>query len=127
MVLVCATRRTLTHGEAFSSFESAGVGRGSAVRHRLGRDLLAGLRLSRPSLSHGRIARDLGNRHRLGAPWYRDENEYAIERVPPGRSYSYAFRGVIAHGAIYRIVVDGRAELWRVNDDERRPKRLAAD
>lgn len=81
---------------------------------------------SGPGLSHYRVARDLQMHHQQDHGWFRDEAAHTLNRIPSGRSYSYALKRKSARGAVYRIVVDGRAEFWHV-DDKRRPRRLAVE
>ena len=88
---------------------------------------------SGPGISHGRVARDMANRYRLTSRWPVDEEDYQLTRVPRFHSYAYHLQGAFVdpklpepfvHAAIYRIEVDGKTELWRVNQTGR-PQRLA--
>ncbi len=81
---------------------------------------------SGPGLSHGRVAYDMSNQYRLTHRWPLDERDHALNRVPAGRSYSYRLMRTLKHGAAYRIVVDGKTEVWRSNEVGR-PKRLLVE
>ncbi len=81
---------------------------------------------SGPGLSHYRVASDMANQYRLYHHWPKNEEEHALGRIPQGRSYSYRFERTLKGGALYRIVVDGKTELWKANEIDK-PKRLAAE
>lgn len=89
---------------------------------------------SGPGISHGRVASDMANQYRLASRWPTDERDHKLTRVPPGHSYSYELQRAytdprlpkpFVHVAIYRIEVDGKTEIWKVNEVSR-PKRLSA-
>ena len=89
---------------------------------------------SGPGISHGRVASDMANQYRLASRWPTDEHDHKLTRVPPGHSYSYELQRAytdprlpkpFVHAAIYRIEVDGKTEIWKVNEMGR-PKKLSA-
>jgi hypothetical protein len=87
---------------------------------------------SGPGISHGRVAYDMANQYRLTSRWPADEEDHKLTRVPRFHSYAYRLQDSFVdpklpkpfvHAAIYRIVVDGREETWKVNEVGR-PERL---
>ncbi len=80
--------------------------------------------LSGPSFGPGSIAQSIRNQRLRTGRWPKTSKAIEVSRRFKDRSFSIDPQRVKTGEAIYRIVVDHRDELWRI-DLEKFPHRLA--